>query len=247
MFEELEVVEQQNTAPEQTVAQSDEQVQASRRDANTKALRDKAEYAEQRVRELEYQLQQNQLHQKGNKMQLVDEDDDEDDFHIDNDKYVEGKDLNQFKKYVNKIKQENKKIKQQFSEYAQKNEQDQAELRLRSRFNDFESIVNNDNINKLKAQKPELFNIIKNAGSGTYDKGAAAYEMIKNSGILNNDYEDVDRRIEQNKQKPRSASTVSPKHSETPLSNVSNFGRRIYSDAQKDEILRLSNEKISSM
>jgi hypothetical protein len=247
MFDELnEVVEQVAQQDQPTNEPSQEQIQESKRDANARALREKAEYAERRVRELEYQLQQNMLHQKGNKIQLVEEDD-EDDFHIENDKYVEGKDLNEFKKYVKKIKQENKQIKQQFSEYAQKNEESQAELRWRTRFNDFEAVVNKENLHKLQMQKPELFSIITSSSSALYDKGLAAYEFIKNSGILNNDYEDIDRRIDQNKQKPRSASTVAPKHSESPLSTVGNFGRRVYTDAQKDEILRQSNAKIMNM
>lgn len=228
--------EQEQTAPEQNVEnQQDTTTQESKKDINTRNLRERAESAERRTRELEYMIQQNMSQQQGNKIKLVEE---EDDFDVSDDTYIEGKHL---KKHIKKLKQKNDILEKKFVEFAQKNEATQAEIQLKNRFNDFDSVVNTENLKKLQYQKPELYNIIV-AAPHLYDKGHAAYEMIKNSGILNHDYEDVDRRIEQNKSKPRSASNAAPQQGDTPLAHVGDFDRRVLSPERKQEILKRSLE-----
>ena len=232
MFDELnngvetqqeQVVEasQQNTANEISKAES------------MRALREQRDAAERKAAEYERYIQQNMSQQQTTKMQLHEEDD----MDISDDTYVEGKHL---KKYIKKLEKKLESNEKRFSEYNETN----AEMRLKSQFNDFDNVVTHDNLRKLQQQKPALYRTIL-ANPDLYDKGYTAYELIKNSGIAsnnNNDYEDVDRRVAQNQSKPRSASNVAPQVSESPLGEVTNIGRRIISEKQAAEIIRQSSQ-----
>jgi exonuclease VII large subunit len=222
--------EQVTEQPQQTEQDSD----FLSKQASIRVLRERADAAERRNRELESMIQQNMSQQKANKMQI----DDSDDFDMSDDTYVEGKHL---KKYVKTLKQELKNQRQQFEEFNQKNSVAQAEMRLKSQFNDFDSIVSRENLEKLSMKKPELYrSIISNPD--LYDKGHAAYEMIKNSGILTNQYEDIDRRVEENKLKPRSASNAAPQSGDTPLSRAGDYDRRILTEERKAFLRKQSEE-----
>ena len=232
MFDELnngvetqqeQVVEasQQNTANEISKAES------------MRALREQRDAAERRAAEYERYIQQNMSQQQTTKMQIHDEDD----IDISDDTYVEGKHL---KKYIKKLEKKLESNEQRFSQYNETN----AEMRLKSQFNDFDSVVNTESLRKLQQQKPALYRTIL-ANPDLYDKGYTAYELIKSSGIAssnnNNEYEDIDRRVAQNQSKPRSASNVSPQVSQSPLGEVTDMGRRILSDKQAAEIIRQSS------
>ena len=222
--------EQVTEQPQQTEQDSD----FLSKQASIRVLRERADAAERRNRELESMIQQNMSQQKANKMQI----DDSDDFDMGDDTYVEGKHL---KKYVKTLKQELKNQRQQFEEFNQKNSIAQAEMRLKSQFNDFDSIVSRENLEKLSMKKPELYRTII-SHPDLYDKGHAAYEMIKNSGILTNQYEDIDRRVEENKLKPRSASNVAPQSGDTPLSRTGDYDRRILTEERKAFLRKQSEE-----
>ena len=231
MFDELD--NGTNQQQEQVVEQSQETTQESKRDRNTQNLRERAEAAERRAAEYERYIQQNMSQQQTTKMQIHDEDD----IDISDDTYVEGKHL---KKYIKKLEKKLESNEQRFSQYNETN----AEMRLKSQFNDFDSVVNTESLRKLQQQKPALYRTIL-ANPDLYDKGYTAYELIKSSGIAssnnNNDYEDIDRRVAQNQSKPRSASNVSPQVSQSPLGEVTDMGRRILSDKQAAEIIRQSS------
>lgn len=234
MFDELnEATEQTQNVEQPQQSQPNAEWQAAKEES-LRVLRERADAAERKNRELEYMIQQNMSQQQKNKIELVEEDD----FDMSDDTYVEGKHL---KKYVKNLKQELRNTKKQFEEYNQQNAVTQAEMRLKSQFNDFDSIVSKENLEKLSIKKPELYrSIISNPD--LYDKGHAAYEMIKNSGILSNHYEEVDRRVEENRAKPRSASNAAPQSGETPLTRVGDYDRRVLTDARRAEILRQSLE-----
>lgn len=213
-------------------------VQESPKETSMRILRERAEAAERRSLELERMIQMNmsQQNQQQNKMSLVDGDDD--DFDLSDDTYIEGK---HFKKYVKNLKQELKNTKKQFEEYNQQNAITQAEMRLKNQFNDFESVVSKENLEKLQYQKPALYRTIL-ANSDIYDKGYAAYELIKHSGILNDHYQELDKKVEENKSKPRSAANASPQSGDTPLTRVSDYDRRILSEERKDQLRRQVEE-----
>jgi hypothetical protein len=227
-----QVVEQQAPEQEQEV-QKNSDWEASKQES-LRALRERAEASEKRERELERMLQANLAQQQQNKMQLVEEDD----FDISDDTYIEGKHL---KKYIKNLKQDNKKTKEQLEQYIQKSNETYAIMQLKNQFNDFESVVNKDTLEKLAQEKPSLYRTIL-ANQDIYDRGHSAYELIKHSGILNNQYAAIDKRVEDNKSKPRSSSNASPQSGETPLSRVGEYDRRILTDAQRDAVLKQSLE-----
>ena len=212
--------------------------QESPKDTSMRILRERAEAAERRSLELERMIQMNmsQNNQQSNKMNIVDSDDE--DFDLNDDTYIEGKHL---KKYVKNLKQELKNTKKQFEEYNQQHAITQAEMRLKHQFNDFESVVNKENLEKLQYQKPALYRTIL-ANSDIYDKGYAAYELIKHSGILADQYQELDRKVEENRSKPRSAANASPQSGDTPLTRVSDYDRRILSEDRKDQLRRQVEE-----
>jgi hypothetical protein len=243
MFDELNTVtepmlypEQAHTAESPSIQPQQNQSQESQKEANMRILRERAEAAERRSLELERMMQMNMSqNQPSQKMQL---EDDEDDFDLSDDTYIEGKHL---KKYVKSLKNELKNTRKQFEDYNNQQSQYNAEIRLKSQFSDFDSVVSTENIDKLKQQKPALFRTIM-ANADIYDKGYAAYEMIKNSGILADQYQEVDKRLEDNRMKPRSAANASPQSGETPLTRVGDYDRRILSEERKEQLRRQVKE-----
>lgn len=212
--------------------------QESQKETSMRILRERAESAERRSLELERMMQINmsqQKHQQTNRLQIEEEDDYLD---VNDDTYIEGKHL---KKYVKNLKQELKNTKKQFEEYNQQNALHQAEMRLKNQFTDFDSVVNKENLEMLQHQKPVLYRTIL-ANSDIYDKGYAAYEMIKSSGILNDQYADLDKKVEENRSRPRSAANASPQSGDTPLTRVGDYDRRILSEERKDMLRKQVEE-----
>jgi hypothetical protein len=236
MFNELDPAAEHMfpTEQEQTTTKAEESVaQESQKESNMRILRERAEAAERRSAELERIMQMNMSQQQPTKMQVED-----DDFDISDDMYIEGKHL---KKYVKNLKQELKNTKKQFEDYNQQNALTQAEIRLKSQFNDFDTVVTRENLKKLENEKPSLYRTIL-SNPDVYDKGYAAYELIKHSGILAENYESLDRKVEENRSKPRSAANVSPQSGDTPLARVGDYDRRILTEERKDQLRRQVEE-----
>jgi|FreactcultuFSWF8_1027224.scaffolds.fasta_scaffold04040_2 hypothetical protein len=211
------------------------QQQESQKENNMRILRERAEAAERRSLELERMVQMNMSQQQGQKIQI---DDSDDDFDLSDDTYIEGKHL---KKYVKNLKQELRNTKKQFEEYNQQNAVSNAEMRLKSQFNDFDSVVTKENLDKLASQKPSLYRSIL-SNPDLYDKGYTAYEFIKNSDILSGQYQEIDRKVEENRSKPRSAANVAPQSGDTPLARVGDYDRRILTEERKDQLRRQVEE-----
>ena len=211
------------------------QQQESQKENNMRILRERAEAAERRSLELERMVQMNMSQQQGQKIQI---DDSDDDFDLSDDTYIEGKHL---KKYVKNLKQELRNTKKQFEEYNQQNAVSNAEMRLKSQFKDFDSVVTKENLDKLASQKPSLYRSIL-SNPDLYDKGYTAYEFIKNSDILSGQYQEIDRKVEENRSKPRSAANVAPQSGDTPLARVGDYDRRILTEERKDQLRRQVEE-----
>ena len=220
---------------ESTVQTQDQQqnvAQESQKESNMRILRERAEAAERRMAELENMVKMNMSQQQTTKMQVVDND--EDDFDLSDDTYIEGKHL---KKYVRSLKNELKNTKKQFEDFNQQQALSHAEMRLKNQFSDFETVVNKANIEKFAQQNPVLYRTIL-ANTDIYDKGYAAYELIKHSGIITDQYDALEKKVEENRFKPRSAANVSPQSGETPLTRVGDYDRRILTEERKDQLRR---------
>jgi len=235
MFEELDpAAEHTFPAAEAKPVENNPQpsAQDSQKEANMRILRERAEQAERRAQELERMIQMNMNQQQTTKMQIAEPD--EDDMDISDDTYVEGKHL---KKYIKHLKNEVKNTKKQFEEYNQQNALAQADMRLKSQFPDFESVVSAENLEKLKQQKPALYRTIY-ANNDIYDRGYSAYEMIKGAGFAGEQYDAIDKKVEENRAKPRAAANASPQTGETPLARVGDYDRRILSEERMEQLRR---------
>jgi hypothetical protein len=240
MFDELDAATQQTPevqAQEAPQEQPKEQPKPkeSAKDENMRLIREQLEAERRRNLELERIVRENMSqNQPSTKMQLADDDD----IGVDDDLYIDGK---QFKKYVKGLKQELKESKKQFEQYQQQSSLENAERSLRAQFADFDSVVNEENLKKFATQEPVLFRSIM-ANQNIGDRGYSAYKMIKNSGVLTNEYAAVDKKLEENKSKPRSAANASPQTAETPLMRVGDYDRRVLTEERKEQLRRQVEE-----
>lgn len=236
MLDQLEttqdVQESTSVEPSQNVEQQAENVQREEtpKEINLRILRERAEAAERRAYELEMAIKH---HAKS-----AEPEEEDDEFTINDDSFVEGKDV---KKYFKTIKKELKNTRKQLEQFHQKTALEQAELRLKSQFSDFDNVVTQENIQKLAQTKPVSYRSIM-ANADIYDRGYIAYELLKSSGILNDNYQAIDKKIEQNKGKPRSSANVSPQASETPLTRVGDYDRRVLTEERKEQLRRQVEE-----
>ena len=193
----------------------------SDREVNMRVMRERAEQAERRAMELERAMWNQQ---KPKETQQADYEDET---------LIEGKHLKKYDQTVQSMRQELEETKKQLANFNTTS----AELQLRAKYSDFDSIVNDDNIERLAKEKPSLYRSIL-ANPDLRDKGESAYEAIK--VFLNpkapQSYEQADRRIADNKAKPKASPTVAPQASDSPLSRAGDYDRRSLSDARKNEL-----------
>lgn len=197
--------------------------QDSLKERNLRYLRERAEAAERRAAELEYQMK---LREQQSKPQVQIDDDE---MNIEDDSYIEGR---QLKKYVNKLKQQVSQTNKQFEEYTKQQDSKIAVNSLKSQYQDFDSVVNEDNLNKFAQEEPEIYRSIL-SNPDVFDRGKAAYNMIKKTFRSEQRVEPI-----QQSGKPRSAASAGPQTAQTPLSTIGDYDRRILSDADRDRILR---------
>lgn len=202
----------------------------SAREYNIREMRRRLEESERRAKDLEEQIKQQR-----NSPQQQAQSADSDDINIGDEDLIEGKHL---KKYVsNTIK----KYELRLEEMAQQSATSAAENRLKSQYQDFDSVVSEENIKNLAALYPEDYRSLT-SNPDIYAKGKTAYNMIKRYGIVESAYEDVDRRLSENKTKPRAAASISPQSSDTPLARVGDYDRRVLTEERKEQLRRQVEE-----
>jgi hypothetical protein len=141
------------------------------------------------------------------------------------DEIVEGKHLTEVQKELNAIKKE-------LSSYKQQTTLSTAEQRLKSQFPDIDTVVNAENIQRLKEEHPEIAMSL-NANSDFYSQAAAAYKVIKSLGIYQDPKLEVDRlQAQKNAAKPRPLTSVSPQQGDTPLSRANAFANGLTPELQ---------------
>lgn len=95
---------------------------------------------------------------------------------------------------------------------------------LRSKYNDFEEVVNQENLNKLKDSHPELYGSL-DSNRDAYTAGSAAYQMLKAMGYGKKEegakYDAERAQLERNNQAP---STYQTAGSSSPLRQLGKYG-----------------------
>lgn len=151
----------------------------------------------------------------------------EEDINFGDDDLVEGKVL---KKVVKKIEQRLERQYQQQREVT-------TEMMLKSRFNDFDSVVNERTIAQLRDKYPEVAQSL-NTQPDPYAKLSAAYTLIKDLNLVDKSpdrYEEDKEVIQRNLKQPKSASSMGTQTGTTPLSQANDYARR-YSASMADKI-----------
>lgn len=152
---------------------------------------------------------------------------DADDVEIGDEDLAEGKHLKKFER-------KQKKLEAELQELKQKTAQELIDGRVRSRFPDFDSVVNEDSIRMLAEEDPELAYTIHSSSDG-YNRAALIYKEIKKRGIsLNTSYDSDKKRAHENAAKPKPLVSVSPQQGDSPLSNANAFANGLTPELQKN-------------
>lgn len=197
---------------------------------NLRIMRERMESIERENQEYKRILQQQQ--------QPVEKDDLDDD--VEDDSFIEAK---QYKKNIRNIQKDLKETKKLLEENTRNNELNSAQVSLKAQFNDFDDVVTEENLKKLSDSQPVLYRTLLAAGN-IYDRGYSAYAIIKNGNISKKDsqYSNQDKRLEENKAKPRAIGNASPQAGDTPLSKVGDYDRRILTEERKDQLRKQVEE-----
>jgi hypothetical protein len=221
---------QQEVQVEQIQEKPAEQPKDTQKEQNLRILRERAERAERRAAEVEQMMQQQKQLQYQQPVQQAQA---EEEFHVEDDSYLDGK---KFKTYLNKQKQDEKKQREENQRLQTQILSSLAEQRIRAELPDFDQVVSTENLKNLAAVKSESYQSMM-SNPDLYAKAKTAYDMIKSYG-LHEDYTDMNKKIADNKGKPRTAASVAPQQADTPLVRVGDYDRRILSDAQKLENMK---------
>ena len=161
----------------------------------------------------------------------------EDDLSLDPDDFVEGK---HFSKVNNRIKQLEQKLVQQ----EQASVSTAVEMRLKTKYPDFDSVVSKENIDALGVISPEIFNTLAQSPD-MYNKACAAYTLIKKFGInMENPYSAEQAKIEKNLSRPRASAGKGTQGSISPLTQASSFDGSLSEERKKaiyQEMCKYSN------
>lgn len=204
-----------------------EQPKISLKEQNLRNLRkqaERAEYERERAERAERERDEAikmamsfKKHEVNPEPQVV-EDDPFAQFSMEDDALVEGK---QIKELVRHVKSLNSKLKV-YEQQSQKNSLQTLEMKLQSQFPDFNEVVTQDNLVKLRNMNPDLADAILH-NQDQYKQAKLAYDMVKQLGIYNPSVS-VNRALAQNNMtKPRSASSLSATKADSAISRVNGF------------------------
>lgn len=190
---------------EQVQEQRHQEPAESKQDRNWRQMREKLDYYEQKFAELEQKTQPKQV--------------EEEDIAINDDDIVTAKDVKKLAK---------KMAKELYQQERARLDAETAEDRLRSKYSDFDDVVNEDNVKKLLKEEPELAKVLK-ATADPFAKGVAAYRYIRMMERANP--EAVDKQaIRQNLAKPRSTTSIK----DSGLDHVEEFANgRLTADVRR--------------
>ncbi len=214
-----EQVEEQETQEMVENQPAQEQVQQEATSENTavkqswRALRSEKDRIQRERDEAIRLLQMQQQYQQPQQIQPQPQ---EEEINLNEDQLVEGKHLKSYHKKLQALQQQIKTQQQQ--SYTEN-----SKLRLKAKFPDFDSIVNQDTIEMLQVLQPEVAQTL-NASSDIYATGVTAYTLIKNLGLKSDqNYQDDIKRIQTNVAKPKPMASINPQQGESALSKANAF------------------------
>lgn len=187
---------------------------------NFKALRAEKERLE---REKEEALLKLKEYEKSKK--IPDEEEDLE-INISDDDLFEGR---HYKKLQKQLKKQEEILKQ----YQSQVQLTSTEAKLKAQYADFDKVVNEATISRLREEEPEIADAIAST-SNMYSKAVSAYKMIKKLGIYVEDTYQQDKAIvRQNSLKPKTSASVSPQQGDTPLTKANSFADGLTPELKK--------------
>jgi len=136
-------------------------------------------------------------------------------------------------RHYKQIQRQLKKQQETIDRYQQESNLSTTEVKLKNKYADFDSVVNEENIKRLKESEPELAAAIASTND-MYSKAVSAYKMIKQLGIHVVDNYGSDRDIAKNNAlKPKPLASVSPQQGESPLSKANAFANGLTPELKK--------------
>ena len=145
-------------------------------------------------------------------------------------------------KTVKAILAQQKRLEKQLRENEKKSYQMTAEARLKANYPDWEKVISDENLERLKQEDPDLMASIQ-YNPDPYSQYAAAYKAIKRQGIYKEDKYVADRqRAEQNANKPRPLTSVNPQQGDSPLSKANAFANAPLTEELKKKYWREMQE-----
>lgn len=202
--------------------------QESPKEANLRILRLKAARAEQAERERDEALRYiESLKKQGNSPKIVDPEPEDDDIFSEDD-YDDAK-FSKVSSTVKKLRQEIKQLKREQSQASVTS----VEAKLRAMYPDIDSVLSEDNLNRLSEEYPELAESL-GANPNFFNKASGSYKMIKKLGIYEDPVIKADvARVQKNAAKPRPLTSISPQHGESPLTRANAFENGLTDELQK--------------
>jgi hypothetical protein len=231
--EELPVVEEESIEEEIV-----EEIKETPNQRNIRSLREKAERTERAERERDEMMKRLYAYEQGVKPQVEKPVETEEDYlatlGIDADALAEGKHLKPLMKELRSLKNE-------LNQYKKQTQQETIEVRLKTRFPDFDKVVSQSNLEMLRHANPELAEAIL-ATPDQFKQATLAYQMVKQYGIYQEDNFTQEKVLAQkNAAKPKPLASVSPQQGESPMSKANAFANGLTSDL-KAQLLREMNQ-----
>ena len=139
--------------------------------------------------------------------------------------------------HVNELDDEVQQLKQQLVRQQQQSYNETSKLRLKTRFNDSDHVVNQETIEMLQVLQPEIAQTL-NSTQDIYAAGVTAYNIIKNLGLKPEaNYENDIKRIQTNAAKPKPMVSINPTQGESALAKANAFANGLTPEL-KDQLYR---------
>src|SRR3990167_2432890 len=143
--------------------------------------------------------------------------------------------------HINKVTKKIKRLESQLKEYERKSDEYSIEARLKSKFSDFDAVVNVDNLKTLRELEPDVADAIL-AAPDLYKQGVLAYNMVKKLNLVSKDqYEKNHEHAQKNAAKPRSTSSINSQHGQSPLTKANAFANGL-TDELRTQLLKEMTE-----
>lgn len=184
---------------------------------NFRLMRDKYVAQERRLKELEAQQQQRSTPPPSS-----------DDYDPYDDTFID-------RKTLKKEKAESDRQLREIREELMKVNNHTSDMKLRVKFNDFDHVVNAENLEKLSVLKPSHYKAVSST-SDYYAAGETAYDLIK-AFVVPQKTAAVDQKLAANANKPRTSGGSDAYVSNSPLTMAADYDRRTLSPERKKQLL----------